>query len=132
MQYCTPQEVIQFTQSKPKHFNLANEAELENLIGTWIKQATDLIDNYINTSFKEENVPLSVSNVCLRLTSNMVALAIARRDTPVTEVKDWNVSIISSRIFTNDLKNDLEPFVVEETKNKSKIDILTISGDDLW
>ena len=68
---------------------------------------------------------------CLRLTANMVALAQARKDTPVIQVKEWNVQTVSSNIFSNDLKRDLTPFVHERKSYKGdEIDFFVITGDD--
>ena len=78
-----------------------------------------------------EEIPPAVVNVCLRLTANMVALAQARKDTPVIQVKEWNVQTVSSNIFSNDLKRDLTPFVHERKSYKGdEIDFFVITGDD--
>lgn len=131
--FCEVKEVLSFTGLKPKHLALPPETkseDFEGLIVEWILQAEDLIKKYTHNNFDtEEGVPLAVKNVCIRLTANMIALAQARRDTPIIKHDDWNVDIISSNIFTSDLKADLEPFVKDYSNKSDPIDIFVISGD---
>lgn len=132
--FCEVKEVINFTGLKPKHLALPPETsddDFEGIIVDWILQAEDLIKKYTHNKFNEteEEVPLAVKNVCIRLTANMIALAQARRDTPIIKHDDWNVDIISSNIFTSDLKADLEPFVKDYSNKSDPIDIFVISGD---
>ena len=105
---------------------------LETLLEKWILQSEGLIISYCNYDFNDlEEIPPAVVNVCLRLTANMVALAQARKDTPVIQVKEWNVQTVSSNIFSNDLKRDLTPFVHERKSYKGdEIDFFVITGDD--
>lgn len=56
----------------------------------------------------------------------MVAFAIARRDTPVIKVDDWNIQMLSSEIFSHDLKEDLQPFKIDKSNNSRKIDFLQL------
>ena len=93
---------------------------LNTIVQGWIKQSESLIISYTHNDFSS-GVSDAVKNVCLRLTSNMVALSVARRDTPITQPNDWTVQILSSEIFTDDLKEDLEPFVF----------VFTVTGEDL-
>lgn len=129
----TPEEVIEFTGVKPKFFGFEKTEtnKLDSLISKWIIQAEDLIISYTNNKFEESDIiPPAVSNVCLRLTANMVALAQSRKDTPIIKVNDWNVQMIGSKIFSDDLKQDLEPFIRERKSHKSdKIDFFCIHGD---
>lgn len=135
MTYCTADEVIQLTGLKPQHLRVDTTAadggvsELKSIIGTWISQCESLINSYCNTSFDDEDVPGAVENVCLRMASNMVAFSQTRRDTPLVKVDDWKVAISSSSIFTNDLKLDLKPFVVDKSRVSDKIDFFSITGD---
>ena len=62
----------------------------------------------------------------------MVALSMARRDTPITQPNDWTVTILSSEIFSDDLKMDLEPFVQQAITGKSdKVYVYTVIGDPI-
>lgn len=131
MTFVDADEVIRFTGLKPKMLKLQtnDDGELYVMVEEWIKQSEDLIKSYCNNEFKNE-VPGAVKNVCLRLTSNMVTQAIARRDTPITKVNDWNISTVGSRIFTNDLKEDLAPFKIDKSHSSDKIDFFAITGSD--
>ena len=102
------------------------------MLEKWILQSEGLIISYCNYDFSDlEELPSAVVNVCLRLTANMVALAQARKDTPVIQVNEWNVQTVSSNIFSNDLKRDLAPFVHERKSYKSdRIDFFVVTGDD--
>lgn len=85
----------------------------------WISQSEDMIKSYTNNKFSDE-VPDTVKNVCLRLTANMISLAIERRDAPRTIVTDWGTRVSSSKIFTEDLKEDLTPFIKENPIKATK------------
>ena len=131
--FCTVDEVINFTGLKPSHLNLSkdDDTKMNEIVETWIIQCQDLIKSYCNNDFKMySKIPDAVQNVCLRLCSNMVALAIARRDTPITKVNDWQVNIVNMRIFSNDLKDDLEPWVIDKSHVSDKIDFFAITGGD--
>ncbi len=130
--FCEVEDVITFTGLKPKHLSLPPETdadEFEGIIVDWILQAEDMITSYTHNKF-ESDVPLAVKNVCIRLTSNIVALAQARRDTPIVQHDDWNKdNIVSSNVFTSDLKADLQPFVKDFSNSSDPIDIFTVTGD---
>lgn len=125
-------EVKQFTGIQPKHLKLSTEddSKLDEILEKWISQSMDLIKSYTNNQFKNDNVPDAVQNVCLRLTANMVALAIERRDTPRTIVTDWGTRVSSSQIFTEDLKEDLTPYVNETSYKSDKVSFYAITGED--
>lgn len=130
MTYCTPSEVKTLTGIKPQHLRLEKEddAGLTTILTGWIGQCKSLIDSHCHTNF-DDSTPLAVSNVCLRMAANMVAFAQARKDTPLVKVNDWKIQITSSEIFTQDLKDDLEPFVVDKSNKSDKIDFFAITGD---
>ncbi len=123
-------EVIAFHGLKPKHlgFDKDDDTKLNEILTKWISQSEDLIKTYTNNNFTTE-VPDAVKNICLRLTSNMVTLAIQKRDSPIIKVNDWTIKSISSEIFTDDLKQDLHPFIIDKSHVSDKIDIFAITGD---
>lgn len=124
-------DVKQFTGVKPQHLKLANDDinKLDEILADWICQSMDLIKSYTHNKFKTE-VPGAVKNICLRLTSNMIQLAIERRDTPRTIVSDWQIKVSSSEIFTSDLKEDLEPFKIEHSNKSDTVTFFAIHGGD--
>jgi hypothetical protein len=131
--WITVNNVTDFTGLKPQHLKLdkTDTTKLTEIVEDWILQSQDLIKSYTHNNFTDETVPDAVRNVCLRLTSNMVALAMARRDTPITQPNDWTVTILSSEIFSDDLKDDLDAYVNQAVTGKSdKVYVFTVKGDD--
>ena len=133
--WITTTQVIQFTGLKPQHLNLekSDTTSLNSILTDWITQSQSLIMTYCHIkSIEDANVSGAMKNVCLRLTSNMVALAIQRRDNPIIKVNDWTIQGLSSDIFTDDLKEDLAPFVKDSSNEPNAIGVLAITGEDLW
>ena len=125
-------DVINFHGLKPKHLNLEKEdtEKLETIVSDWILQAQDLINMYTNRNYTDETVRDAIRNVCLRLTSNMVSLAIQKRDSPIIKVNDWTIQNVPSNIFTDDLREDLRPFVKDSSTEPDSIGVLAITGRD--
>ena len=132
MMWIEATQIIQFQGLKPQHLNLDKDdtTGLETMVSEWITQCQSLIETHINRTYSDSEVPAAVQNVLLRLTSNMVTLAIQRRDSPIVKVNDWNIQTISSDIFSDDLKNDLKPFVKDASNDYSKIGFFAITGAD--
>ena len=115
------------------NFAKDDTGKLEEIVSGWIKQSQDLINVYTNRNYTDDNVRPAVQNVCLRLTSNMVRLAVQNRDSPIIKVNDWTITTVPSDIFTEDLKMDLKPFVKDSSSEPDSIGVLAITGEDrLW
>ena len=128
-------DVVHFHGLKPQHLNLAKDdtTTLNTIISDWISQSESLIKTYCHIkTISDSDVSDAMRNVCLRLTSNMVSLAIQKRDNPIIKVNDWTIQGLSSDIFTDDLKEDLAPFVKDSTNEPNAIGVLAITGEDLW
>lgn len=128
-------DVVHFHGLKPQHLNLAKDdtSKLGEIITSWILQAESLILTYCHIKGLDDvDVNPAMANVCLRLTSNMVSLAIQRRDNPIIKVNDWTIQGLSSDIFTEDLKADLAPFVKDASNDSSAIGVYAITGEDVW
>jgi hypothetical protein len=125
-------EVINFHGLKPKHLNLDKDdtQKLEEIVSGWIEQSQDLINTYTNRNYTDETVRPAVENICLRLTSNMVKLAVQNRDSPIIKVNDWTITTVPSDIFTDDLKEDLKPFIKDSSTEPDSIGVLAITGSD--
>ena len=130
--WITTTSVINFHGLKPKQFQLdkTDTTGLHNMLCDWIRQCQSLIETYTNREYAPSSVPGAVQNVLLRLVSNMVTLAIQRRDSPIIKVNDWNITTLSSDIFSDDLKHDLKPFVKDSSNDYSKIGFFAITGAD--
>ncbi|MBP5699550.1 MAG: hypothetical protein J6W71_01705 [Methanobrevibacter sp.] len=135
MVWISVDDVIHFHGLKPQHLNLAkdNSTKLEEIIGDWILQSQSLILTYCHIKgIQDVDVNDAMKNVCLRLTSNMVSLAIQKRDNPIIKVNDWTIQGLSSDIFTDDLKADLAPFVKDSSNEPNAIGVYAITGEDVW
>ena len=132
MMWITATQVIDFQGLKPKNLNLekTDNTGLENMVNEWILQCQSLIETYIHRTYSDSEVPGAVKNVLLRLVSNMVTLAIQRRDSPIIKVNDWNITTIPSDIFSDDLKGDLAPFVKDSSNDYTKLGFFAITGAD--
>ena len=130
--WITVDQIINFHGLKPKNLNLDKDDYngLEGIVSDWILQCQSLIETYTNRTYNDANVPLAVQNVCLRLTSNMVTLAVQKRDSPIIKVNDWTIQTLGSDIFTDDLKQDLRPFVKDSSNDYGKIGFFAITGED--
>ena len=128
-------DVVHFHGLKPQHLNLdkTDSSTMESIVSDWISQAESLIKTYCHIkSISDSSVSPAMRNVCLRLTSNMVALAVQRRDNPIIKVNDWTIQQVSSDIFTDDLKADLEPFVNDASTDPNKVGVYAITGEGLY
>lgn len=131
MMWISVDDVINFHGLKPKHLNLDKDdtSKLETIVSGWIEQSQDLINTYTNRNYTDETVRPSVQNICLRLTANMVNLAIQNRDSPIIKVNDWTVQTVPNDIFTDELKEDLNPFIKDSSTEPDSIGVLAITGD---
>lgn len=125
-------DVINFHGLKPKHLNLDKDdtQKLEEIVSDWITQSQDLINMYTNRNYTDETVRPAICNICLRLTSNMVRLAVQNRDSPIIKVNDWTIQSVPSDIFTDDLKDDLKPYIKDSSTEPNSIGVYTITGSD--
>ena len=131
--WITTDQVIHFHGLKPQHLNLAKTDDylMRSILSDWIGQSQALIMSYCHIKSLEcSSVDDAMKNVCLRLTSNMVSLAIQRRDNPIIKVNDWTIQQVSSDIFTDDLKDDLRPFIKDSSNDTSRIGFFAITGED--
>ena len=130
MMWISVDDVINFHGLKPKHLNLEKDdtSKLETIVSGWIEQSQDLINTYTNRNYTDTTVRPSVQNICLRLTANMVNLAIQNRDSPIIKVNDWTVQTVPNDIFTDELKEDLKPFIKDSSTEPDSIGVLAITG----
>ena len=129
-------QVIAFHGLKPQHLNISKtdtdaDEKLSAIITDWILQSQDLINVYTNRAYTSSTVRPAVQNICLRLTSNMVSLAIQKRDSPIIKVNDWTIQNAPSDIFTDELRDDLKPFIKDSSNEPNSIGILAITGADV-
>ena len=126
-------DVINFHGLKPKHLNLDKDdtAKLDEIVSDWILQSQDLINMYTNRHYTDDTVRPAIRNICLRLTGNMVSLAIQKRDNPIIKVNDWTIQNAPSDIFTDELKEDLKPYIKDASSEPNAIGVYAITGEDV-
>ena len=128
-------DVIAFHGLKPQHLNINKndkdaDDQLAAIVTNWIIQSQDLINMYCNRNYTSSTLRPAVQNIALRLTSNMVKLAVQNRDSPIIKVNDWTITTVPSDIFTDDLKEDLRPFIKDSSTEPDSIGVLAITGSD--
>ena len=128
-------DVIAFHGLKPQHLNINKndkdaDDQLAAIVTNWIIQSQDLINMYCNRNYTSSTVRPAVQNIALRLTSNMVRLAVQNRDSPIIKVNDWTITTVPSDIFTDGLKEDLRPFIKDSSTEPDSIGVLAITGSD--
>ena len=133
MSYCTVDDVKNMSGVKPERLGSQfknDEGAFDELIEEWITQAEGLINSYCKRNWYPvvENgtttvipIPNAVKNVCIRLVANIIAFRYARKENPIKKVNDYSMTIFTSEIFTDDLKEDLKPF-----KKSSRISVFKI------
>lgn len=133
MSYCTVDDVKNVSGVKPERLGNQfkdDETAFNALINEWIAQAEGLINSYCKRNWYPvvENgtttvipVPYAVKNVCIRLVANIIALRYARKENPIKKVNDFSMTIFSSEVFTDDLKEDLKPFIKSSRPSVFKI-----------
>lgn len=108
--YSTIEDVKKYTGIKPKDLSIT-ETELNSLIEKWLAGVKSLIDADRNRNYTEEgNVPAGIDLIALRMASNLVAIAVVRRDTPIVRVDDFNIQLVRDEIFTEPILRDLSRF----------------------
>ena len=130
--YCTFEDVERITGVLPEHYQLEDDDVLfKTIIEDWIRQATSVINNYLHREYESDQVPQDVRLVCSLLVSNIIAFGQSRRETPIIRKNDWSVNLLGADLFTDELKDLLDPFV-DETEHSSRVGVVAITGEDLW
>lgn len=130
MNYCSVDDVITFTNIKPKQFGLESEEELNSKIEQYIAQSTSLMNAYMRKTYSS-SIPLALENICLRMTVNMINVAQSRKNSPYLKVNDWTIKTVPSIIFTDDLKADIEPFCKKSVRQNMGMDFFVVTGKPL-
>jgi len=91
-------------------FDFEDEDDLNAFLEEVISMASSMIEDYCNYTF-DDNPPAAVKNVCLRLSANIIAQAVARQDIDLLRAGEYSNKLLDSRVFTDDLKEDLRPYI---------------------
>lgn len=131
--YCTIDDVIVYTQVTPKKLGIdinKTPDRFNEVITGWIIQATDLINQYTNNPVKTgADVPPTYCNVCTRIVAHMVITAQHYKNNSLIKVNDWTLRTVPSEIFTQAEKDDLEPYILENsTRRRQRIQFTAVTG----
>lgn len=136
--YGDPQTLIKVSGMRARDFALDTEAELFSIVEQWYREAKGIIDAHRKRNFLDEHegdaafVPMIVHHCADRLVANMIALAQARRGTPVMRVGDYEIRLTGDDVLTPDIAEILGtiPFGSSGASGSSTIRVMAITGAD--
>lgn len=109
--YSTVSDVQQHTGIRISDLGFDTDAELVTWVEGRLTEIKDLIDHDRNRDYTVDgSIPAGIHNIALRIMSNMVAMAVLRRETPIVRVDDFNIKMVEDRIFTTAIKDDLKRY----------------------
>jgi len=109
--YSSVADVIAYTGIQYSDLNMDSVSELETYIEARLGDAKSFIDRSRNRDYEEEGtVPDGINNIAMRIVSNMLAISVLRRDTPIIKQEDYNISITNDNVLTQSIKDDLAYF----------------------
>lgn len=120
MAYGDKAEVETLTGVKPDDLGLADQAALDTWLNARLDEVTDWINEYTKRDFEQEvidleiaEVPVGINAVANHMCRNIVAIALASRQSPIVRVDDWKVSIADPEVFTDSAKRTLSMYVAK-------------------
>lgn len=120
MAYVTPQEVRDYTGVAPAWLEKPDQTALDSLLEGWITEAEEMVNDFINTSYPESDVPAGVKNGTKRIVANMIHQARLSRRNSITITDEFGRTTErpgqapSGNIFTAAIKEDLSTYQVGE------------------
>lgn len=150
--YSTPESVIDLTGVRPEQLQKEDETSLKEILKEWLADAKVLIDKHIKRDLTEEianetdhnklarlQKDLRIcNNAALRITANMVSQAYMRRNSPYVRENDYNIKKNDDTIFTESIKEDLDPLIQTpvNTSNSGAFGMIVVDtneeGDEAW
>ena len=137
MAYCTVDDVVNMSGVSPEKLGRqfkkkeGDETDpFEEIIEEWIGHAEGFINSYCKRDWNPVvidgvttpvPVPVVVKDVCIRIVANIIAFRYGRKENPIKKVNDYSMTIFSSEVFTDDLKQDLKPYVKSSRVSVFKI-----------
>lgn len=127
--YTTVDEIIKPSNIKPKTYGLESDEDLEDFITTLILQASNIIDDYTNTTFTDP-IPPTITLVCNGIVKNILDNYNASKNGAIVKSHDYSPSIYYDRYLTRELKDLLRPYTIEyERYLEGEVDIVVVTGD---
>ena len=93
-----------------KELGLTTGMSVNHFLGERLKEAQDLIESVLGRTYPASEVPPGVSNVHLRLASNIYNYILMNKRNPVAQVGDFDFEMRDSLVFTDALKRDLSGY----------------------
>lgn len=130
--YCSVDDVTEISGVNQTYFfrnSQTAETDFKNLIEKWIQLASGTINTYCNRTFSQNDVPEAIRLATILMVCNLIGFVQSRKETPIIKKDDWTVDFLDVKIFTDDIKEMLEPY--EKTRRTtSSIQVYTIRGDE--
>lgn len=130
--YCSVEDVTEISGINKNYFfrNSDNaETQFNNLITKWIQLASGTINTYCNRTFSQSDVPEAIRLATVLMVCNLIGFVQSRKETPIIKKDDWTVDFLDVKLFSDDIKEMLEPYE-KSRRATSNIQIYTITGDD--
>jgi len=122
--YGTSAELRNGTGVEAQDLTSGDEVALEGLLDRWLAEATEYVDAYLEKTYDPAVVPVGIKGITLRIASNMVMVALQRRNTPIIQVSDFNFQLVKDEVMTKSIREDLELFKsADEGKRRSPLAI---------
>jgi len=106
--YCLVSEVIEATGVEPAQFDLETAGELATLLGSWIQQASSIINSYCRTTWAIGTQPAGIRRAALMMVAEIVAVAIQRRKSPFVQVNNFTVKQVEDSLLTSEVTKLLD------------------------
>lgn len=100
--------VITRTGIDPSDLGLADDPALTAYIEGLLAELTDTFDRHLRTSYLTTAVPAGLNGIANDACAYLVGQQVASRQTPVVRVDDFRVTVTSSTVLTNDVKERLK------------------------
>lgn len=127
--YSTVENIITPSNIKPKTYGLTSDEDLEDFITNLILQASNIIDDYCNTTFTEP-IPPTITLVCNGIVKNILDNYNASKNGAIIKSHDYTPSTYYDRYLTRELKELLRPYTLEyERYLQSEVGITVVTGD---
>lgn len=111
MTYITAADVRTATGVQFDDLGFPTDTELDDWLDARIAEIANQIDVYCNVTFGTPGPPpLGINAVALLWARNLVAIALASRQSPLVRVDDWHVQIADPKVFTEDLMEQLDHY----------------------
>ena len=121
MAWFTPTDVAaEAGNPTPKDLGFADATAMNTHIATFlIPAAQSLIQQYLRTAYADYEVPGGVKHAALSVAARGLLRIGVRKIGSLIRVGEWRVELASEDIFTQDIRNELEPFITRMPHTKA-------------